>query len=114
MITIICTNFGNSTIYISQGRQSERKTGIQKNLGTSGQKFSYEFLPYKWSLPCIEYRVKKYPLSIQDGRQKSKMAATKFSFIDISTSHRGDFPRIIEIALFLYIIELKIIILELS
>ena len=32
---------------------------------------------------------------------KSKIAATKFSFIDISTSDRGDFPRIIEIALFI-------------
>ena len=38
MITIICTNFGNSTIYTYPGRQSERKTGLQKNLGTSGQK----------------------------------------------------------------------------
>ena len=31
---------------------------------------------------------------------QSKMAATKFSFFVISTSDRGDFPRIIEIALF--------------
>ena len=47
------------------------------------------------------YRIqgKKSLLSIQDGRQKSKMATTKLSFIDISTSDRGDFPRIIEIAL---------------
>ena len=29
------------------------------------------------------------------------MAATKFSFFDISTSDRGDFPRMIEIALFI-------------
>ena len=29
------------------------------------------------------------------------MAAIKFSFFDISSSDRGDFPRIIEIALFL-------------
>ena len=58
---------------------------------------------YKWSLPYIEYRVIKYSLSIQDGRQKSKIAATKFSFFDISASDRGDFPRIIEIALFLVI-----------
>ena len=39
MITIICTSFGNSTIYILPGRQYERKTGIQKHLATSGQKF---------------------------------------------------------------------------
>ena len=32
------------------------------------------------------------------------MAATKFSFFDISTSDRGDFPRIIEIALFIYLL----------
>ena len=31
------------------------------------------------------------------------MAATKFSFFDILTSDRGDFPRIIEIALFFYV-----------
>ena len=30
------------------------------------------------------------------------MAATKFSFYVISTSDRGDFPRIIVIALFVY------------
>ena len=30
------------------------------------------------------------------------MATTKFSFFDISTSDRGDFPRIIEIALYFY------------
>ena len=35
----LCTNFGNSTVYIQPGRQSEKKTGTQKNLGTSGQKF---------------------------------------------------------------------------
>ena len=39
---------------------------------------------------------------LRNARQKSKMAATKFSFFDISTSARGDFPRIIEIALFVY------------
>ena len=39
---------------------------------------------------------------LRNGRQKSKMAATKFSFFEISTSDRGDFPRIIEIALFYY------------
>ena len=43
-----------------------------------------------------------YPFSIQDGRQKFKIAATKFSFIYISISDGGDFPRIIEIALFFY------------
>ena len=32
---------------------------------------------------------------------QSKMAAAKFSYFDISTSDRGDFPRIIEIALFI-------------
>ena len=32
MITIICTNFGNS-------EKSEIKTGVQKNMATSGQKF---------------------------------------------------------------------------
>ena len=47
----------------------------------------------------IEYRLINYPWSIQYGRQKSKMAATKLSFFDISTSDGGDFPRIIEIAL---------------
>ena len=30
------------------------------------------------------------------------MAATKFSFFFISTSYRGDFPRIIEIALYFF------------
>ena len=39
MIKIICTNFGNSKIYIKPGRQSERNTAIHKNLATSGQKF---------------------------------------------------------------------------
>ena len=29
----------------------------------------------------IEYMLNKYPFSIQDGRQKFKMAATKFSFL---------------------------------
>ena len=53
----------------------------------------------KLLLPYVEYRVIKYPLSIQDDRQKSKMAATEFSWFDISPSDRGDFPRIIEIAL---------------
>ena len=38
-------------------------------------------------------------LSIKYGRQKAKMAATKLSFFVISTSDRGDFPRIIVIAL---------------
>ena len=33
---------------------------------------------------------------------KSKMAATKFSFFDISTSDCGDFPRIVEIALLFF------------
>jgi len=51
-------------------------------------------------LPYIEYRLIKYQLLIQDGRQKSKRAAT--NFFDISTSDRGDFPRIIEIALFTF------------
>ena len=53
-----------------------------------------------------EYTVKKYPLSIQEGRQNSKMTATKFFFFFyISTSDGGDFPRIIEIALlYLFII----------
>ena len=37
---------------------------------------------------------------LRNHRQKSKMAATKFSFFVISTSDRGDFPRIIVIALF--------------
>ena len=32
MITIICNNFGKFTIYILPGRQSERKTGIQKKI----------------------------------------------------------------------------------
>ena len=40
----------------------------------------------KWSLACVGYRVKKYLLSIQDGRQKSKMAVTKFSFFYIFAS----------------------------
>ena len=52
------------------------------------------------------YRVQAYqvayPLSIQDGRQRSKVATTKFSVYDLSTSDGGDFPRIIEIALFCY------------
>ena len=54
------------------------------------------------------YRVQAYQLAylllIQDGRQRSNMAATKFSFFDISTSDRGDFPRIIEIAMFLFLL----------
>ena len=49
----------------------------------------------------IENRLIKYSLSIQDGRQKSKMAATKLIFFDISTSDCGDFPQITEIALFI-------------
>ena len=61
MITIICTNFGNSTIYIKPGRQSERKTGVQKNLGTSGQRFSLEFLP----LTCLFIGAnRKYPYKL--------------------------------------------------
>ena len=51
----------------------------------------------------IEYRLIKYPLSIQDGRQKSKMAV---HFFDISTSDGGDLPRIIEIALFFFYCQL--------
>ena len=47
----------------------------------------------------IKYRLIKYPLSILDGLQKYKMPSTIFRFVDISTSDRGDFPRIIEIAL---------------
>ena len=35
--------------------------------------------------------------------RNAKMAATKFSFFVISTSDRGDFPRIIVIALFLLV-----------
>jgi len=42
---------------------------------------------------------------LRNARQKSKMAATKFSFFVISTSDRGDFPRIIVIALFKFIFE---------
>ena len=49
----------------------------------------------------IEYRLIMYPLSIQDGRQRSKMAATKFSVFDISTSDGGDFLRFFEIGFFL-------------
>ena len=60
-------------------------------------------LPYN-----IEYMLIKYPLSIQDGLQKSKMAATIFSFFDISTADRGDFPRVIEITLFFFfVVDLK-------
>ena len=51
-------------------------------------------------LPYIDYRLLKNPLSIQNGRQKSKMASTKFGFFVISTSNRGDFPRIIVIDLY--------------
>ena len=40
------------------------------------------------------------PIVIQDGRQISKMAATKFSFFVISTSDGGDFPCITEIAFY--------------
>ena len=42
----------------------------------------------------IEYRLIKYPLSIQDGRNE-------IQFFDISTSDSSDFPRIIEMALLL-------------
>ena len=42
------------------------------------------------TIPYIEYTLIKYPLSIQDGRQRSKMAATKFSVFDILTSDGGD------------------------
>ena len=48
-----------------------------------------------------EYRLIKYPLSIQDDRHE-------IQFIDISTSDNGDFPRIIEIALFLFKIALQV------
>ena len=41
---------------------------------------------------------------LRNGRQNTKMAATKFSFFDIWTSDRGDFPRIIVIALLSYFI----------
>ena len=54
-IMITCTNFGNSTVYIKPDRQPERKTGTQNNLGTSGQKLSFEFLP----LPC-KFMCKKF------------------------------------------------------
>ena len=37
------------------------------------------------------------------------MAATQFKFFDISTLDRGDFPRIIEIALFLNILRLSLV-----
>ena len=44
-----------------------------------------------------EYMLNKYPFSIQDGRQKFKMADIQFwTFPD-----GGDFPRISEIALFI-------------
>ena len=36
------------------------------------------------------------------------MDATKFSFFDLSTSDRGDFPRIIEIALFIIFFSLPL------
>ena len=50
MITIICNNFGNSTIYIEPGRQSETKTGIQKNLATTSQKFQkILFMASSWT-----------------------------------------------------------------
>jgi len=38
--------------------------------------------------------------------RNAKMAATKFSFFVISTSDRGDFTRIIVIALFLFCLEI--------
>ena len=47
-----------------------------------------------------EYILNKYPFSIQGGRHE-------IQFFDISTSDGGDFPRIIEIALF-YIFVVKI------
>ena len=50
------------------------------------------------------YRLIKYPLSIQDGRQKSKMAANEIQFFDISTSDGGDIPLVMEIALFILLI----------
>ena len=39
---------------------------------------------------------------LRNTRRKSKMAATTFSFFDIWISDRGDFPRIIVIALFFF------------
>ena len=49
-------------------------------------------------------RLQAYQVPIVNPRRppKSKLAATKLSFFDISTSDGGDFPRIIEIALFLF------------
>ena len=55
-------------------------------------------------LPYVEYRLIKYPLLIQDGRQKSIMATTKFSFLTFQHhEYHGDFPCIIEITLFLFL-----------
>ena len=48
------------------------------------------------------YKVEAYQVPIVNPRwpkKKSKMAATKFSFFDIATSDRGDFPRTIEMSL---------------
>ena len=47
---------------------------------------------------------------MRNGRQRSKIAATKFSFFDISTSDRGDFRPIIEIALFVIFLFVVIVV----
>ena len=44
METIICTNFGYSTVYIKPGRQSERKTDIQKIWALPVKNFKKFFL----------------------------------------------------------------------
>ena len=41
---------------------------------------------------------------LRNARRKSKMTTTKYSFFDIWTSDRGDFPRIIVIALLFYVV----------
>jgi len=56
MITILFTNFGNSTIYIKPGRQSERKTEVQKNQGTSGQ----NFFPWIFAFDLFIYVQKEF------------------------------------------------------
>ena len=51
----------------------------------------------------IEYKLIKYQLSIQDDRQKIQDGRRKIQFFHISTSDGGDFPRIIEIALCVFV-----------
>ena len=75
MVTIICTNFGNSTVNNELGRQSERKTGIQKKIWA----LPFKIFPLTFSFGLLIY-VKKEFFEIFD-RKWPDFLYTCFSFI---------------------------------